>query len=176
MKTKQLAMDAMLAAMCAALGAVALDFGNLKVTLESLPVILGAALFGPLDGAVIGFVGTFIYQILRYGVSATTLLWMIPYCVCGLIVGWCAKRHDCGTLSPKTVLTVVAAEVAVTALNTAVLYIDSKIYGYYSAVFIFGSLVPRIVLCVGKAVAVGMVLPALVQSLRRFGFLDRRAA
>ena len=33
MKTRQLALDAMLAAMCAVLGAVSLDFGNLKVML-----------------------------------------------------------------------------------------------------------------------------------------------
>ena len=57
----------MLAAMCAVLGAVALDVGNLKITLESVPIIVGALLFGSLDGAAIGFVGTLVYQLLRYG-------------------------------------------------------------------------------------------------------------
>ena len=160
----------MLAAMCAVLGAVSLDFGNLKVTLESLPIILGAAMFGPLDGVAIGFVGTFIYQLLRYGVSVTTLLWMLPYCVCGLIVGWYAKRQDCGRPSAKTLCIVVAAELAVTALNTGVLYIDSLVYGYYSAVYVFGTLLPRLILCVCKALVMGAVLPMLVSALRRVGF------
>ena len=68
-KTKQLTLDAMLAAMCAVLGYLSLDFGNLKITFESLPILLGAMLFGPADGFLIGTVGTFIYQLLRYGVS-----------------------------------------------------------------------------------------------------------
>ena len=74
MKAKQMATDSMLAAMCAVLGAVSIDLGNLKVTLESIPIIVGALLFGPLDGAMIGFVGTFVYQVLRYGFSVTTFL------------------------------------------------------------------------------------------------------
>ena len=49
MKTKQLTLDAMLAAMCAVLGYVALDMGSIKITFESLPILLGAMLFGPVD-------------------------------------------------------------------------------------------------------------------------------
>ena len=37
MKTRQLTMDAALAAMCAVLGAVSIDLGNLKFSFESLP-------------------------------------------------------------------------------------------------------------------------------------------
>jgi uncharacterized membrane protein len=53
-KTKQLVINAMLAAMCAALGALALDMTSIKVTFESLPILLGALLFGPVSGAAIG--------------------------------------------------------------------------------------------------------------------------
>ena len=71
-KTRKIALDSMLAAMCAALGYAALDFNNLKITFESLPILLGALLLGPVDGLAIGVVGTLIYQLIRYGVSATT--------------------------------------------------------------------------------------------------------
>ena len=57
MKTRQLALDAILAAMCAVLGAVSIDLGNLKISFESLPVLLGALLFGPLDALAVGGVG-----------------------------------------------------------------------------------------------------------------------
>ena len=67
MKTKRLAVDAVLSAMCAVLGAVAIDLNSIKITLESFPVLLGALLFGPVDGMAIGFVGTFLYQLLRCG-------------------------------------------------------------------------------------------------------------
>ena len=70
MNAKKLAIDAMLAAMCAAL------------------------MFGPIHGMAIGAVGTFIYQILRYGFSYTTVLWMLPYVLCGLAAGLYAHfRH-----------------------------------------------------------------------------------
>jgi ECF transporter S component (folate family) len=163
-----MAMDSMLAAMCAALGAVSFDFGNLKITLEGLPVIIGAALLGPLDGAAVGFVGTFIYQILRYGFTATTFLWILPYVVCGLIVGWYAKKHGFRMTKGQSILIVVIAELVITTLNTGVLYVDSKIYRYYSAVFIFGTLLPRYAICVGKAIVVGALLPTLVGALKRF--------
>ncbi len=168
MKTRQLSVDAMLAAMCAVLGYLAIDAGNLKVTFESLPIILGALLFGPLDGAVIGGVGTLIYQLLRYGVSVTTLLWMLPYVVCGLIVGLCARRRGFILTNRQTMALVVSNELLITALNTGVLYIDSLIYGYYSQVFIFGTLVPRLVICLAKALAFALILPPLIKPLRRF--------
>ena len=60
MKTRQLTMDAVLAAMCAALGSISIDLGNLKFSFESLPVIIGALLFGPVDGVFIGGIGTLI--------------------------------------------------------------------------------------------------------------------
>ena len=78
-KTKKLAMDSMLAAMCAVLGYLSLDFGNLKITFESVPILLGALLLGPIDGMAIGGVGTLLYQLVRYGVSVTTPLWILPY-------------------------------------------------------------------------------------------------
>ena len=167
MKAKQMATDSMLAAMCAVLGAVSIDLGTLKVTLESVPIIVGALLFGPLDGAMIGFVGTFVYQVLRYGFSVTTFLWMLPYVVCGIIVGAYAKKHGFEFDLKRTVFIVVLAELVVTTLNTGVMYIDSKIYGYYSAAYIFGSLVLRYIICVGKAVVTGAVMPPLISTLKK---------
>lgn len=166
MNAKRMTVISMLAAMCAVLGAISIDLGNLKITLESIPVILGAALFGPIDGALVGFVGTFVYQVIRYGFSVTTLLWMLPYCICGLIVGLYAKKRNYNLSVKQMILIVVIAELVITTLNTGVLYIDSKIYGYYSAVYIFGTLVPRYLICVGKAVAEGALLPLLIKPIK----------
>ena len=118
MKTRKLALNAVLAAMCAALGALALDLNSIKITFESFPILLGALLFGPLDGLAVGFVGTLLYQLLRYGVSATTLLWILPYALAGLVTGFYAKRRGFSLTTGQTVGIVVAAEVLVTALNT----------------------------------------------------------
>ena len=50
--TKQLTLDAMLAAMCAVLGYLAIDTGTVKVTFESVPVLIAALMFGPQSVAV----------------------------------------------------------------------------------------------------------------------------
>ena len=162
----------MLAAMCAVLGAVSLDLGNIKITLESIPVILGALLFGPADGAIIGFVGTFVYQVLRYGFSATTLLWMLPHVVCGFIVGMYAKKKSFNLSVVQTIVITVIAGLVLTTLNTGVMYIDSKIYGYYSAVYIFGSMLIRYISGIAKFVAIGVLMPPLVNLLRSRFFLN----
>lgn len=165
--TKQLAVDAMLAAMCAVLGYLSLDFGSVKITFESVPVLLAALLFGPADGAAVGLVGTLIYQLLRYGVSATTALWIAPYVLCGALVGLYAKKHAFSLTQRETTFIIVANELLITALNTAVLYIDSKLYGYYSPTFITGALGLRIALCVGKALAYSFAIPPLLRAVRR---------
>jgi len=174
MKTRQLSIDAMLSAMCAVLGYLAIDIGNLKITFESLPILLGALLFGPLDGVVIGGIGTLVYQLLRYGVSATTLLWILPYVLCGLIAGLYSKKRDFNMTGKQLTVMVILNELLITALNTGVLYVDSIIYGYYSSVYIFGTLLPRLIICVAKSVAFALILPTLIKATRHIA--DRHAA
>ncbi len=165
--TRQLAIDAMLAAMVAVLGYVSIDTGAVKFTFESLPILIGALLFGPVDGMLIGGVGTLIYQILRYGVSATTLLWMAPYILCGALVGLYAKKRGF-TLNRAQILTVVILnEILITILNTGVIYLDSKLYGYYYPALIYGNLALRFVVCILKAAAFGLILPALLKQIRK---------
>ena len=164
MKTKQLTLDAMLAAMCAVLGYAALDMGNIKITFESLPILLGAMLFGPVDGMLIGGVGTLIYQLLRYGIAMMTPLWILPYVLCGLIVGYWAQKKSFSLGNGERFVLVVLAELVVTVLNTGVLYLDSKLMGYWFPGFISGMLALRLVVCIVKAVVFALVLPSLVQA------------
>ena len=166
-KTRQLALNAVLAAMCAALGYLSLDFGNLKITFESVPILIGALLFGGLDGAAIGAVGTLIYQLLRYGITVTTPLWILPYVLCGLVVGIYARRHDFQLSQWQVIFIVVLAELMVTGINTLALIVDAKIYGYYTPTLITGALLLRLVLCVGKALVYAFVLPPLLAQLRK---------
>ena len=166
-QTKKMATNAMLAALCAVLGFVSIDMGNLKITLESFPVNLGALLFGPVDGAVIAFLGSFIYQMLKYGFSVTTLLWIAPGVISAVLLGWYAKTKDFRLTRRQMILAVLIAELVVTTLNTGVMYIDSKIYGYYSFVYIFGTIVPRFALCIGKGIVYGAVLYPLMESIKK---------
>ena len=172
--TRQMALDAVLAAICMVLGYYGPDLGNLKITFEGLPVILAGLLLGPLDGAAVGGIGTLLYQLLRYGVSATTLLWILPYVLCGLVVGRigdrCAPEKSFGRLA----LTVLAGEGLIFLLNTGIIWLDSKIYGYYSFAYVFGSFFVRLGICGAKTVLYAAVLPTLMAALRRAGAPNRK--
>ena len=105
---RRLAADAMFAAMVTVLAAAAIKTGNLKITIEAMPVFLGALMLGPIDGMVIGGIGTLLYQLLSYGVTATTALWIAPYVLLGLCVGAVSARHGYAcTKRPMTVLMVL---------------------------------------------------------------------
>lgn len=63
-------------------------FGNsVKISLGSLPFIVIALLCGPVEGFVTGFIGTFISQLLTYGITITTPIWLMPGALAGLTAG-----------------------------------------------------------------------------------------
>lgn len=59
MKAKRMVTVAMLIAMYVVLSLFSINLGKMKITLDSLPIIVGAALLGPLDGFLIGFSAAF---------------------------------------------------------------------------------------------------------------------
>ena len=92
--TAQIAINAVLTALCALLGYFSMDFINLKITFESFPVLLSGMMYGPLNGALVGLCGTFVYQILLYGVEPSTPLWILPYVIVGFLIGVFAKSSS----------------------------------------------------------------------------------
>ena len=142
---------------------------NFKFTFEALPVLIGALLGGPLDGLAVGGIGSFIYQLLfsGYGLTVTTPLWVLPHAISGLIVGLYAKarRYDYSFVS--VVIIAALSALLVTALNTLALYIDAKVFGYYSNALVFGSLPLKILTGIILAVLFSLILPQLLKTLKR---------
>ena len=64
---RQLTMCALLAAMVAVLAAVSVTTNAFKVTFESFPIYIAGFLLGPECGLIVGTLGSFIYQILMFG-------------------------------------------------------------------------------------------------------------
>ena len=166
-QTKKMATNAMLSALCAVLGFIAIDMWTMKITLESFPVNMGALLFGPVDGAIIAFLGSSIYQILKYGFSATTLLWILPGVISAFLLGLYAKKKEFHLTKKQMLEAVLLAELLITGLNTGVIYIDSKMYGYYFPGYISMNLVPRLAICIGKGIVYGTVLHPMLETLRK---------
>lgn len=165
-KTKRLALDAMLAAMFVVLSLFSISLPAMKITLDSLPILVAAALLGPVDGLAVGLVGSFLNQMITYGFTVTTLLWILPAGVRGLLVGLYARRRGFSMSLRQTAFITVAAALVVTALNTLVMYIDSRVYAYPFAATL-PTLVMRVVAGVLTAVLFSLLLPPILSALRR---------
>ena len=146
-KTKRMATNAMLAALYFALSMLAVPVGGLKLTFEHLPVIIAAVMFGPVDALIIGGLGELANQMMTYGLTPTTVLWMTPAMFRGLSMGLCAKylRKHVGAdaviakkLPVAFLVACVVSGLICSLLNTFTLYVDSKMYGYYSYALVFG--------------------------------------
>lgn len=160
----------MLAALCFVLSAyVSIKAGNMKFTFAGLPILLAALLFGPVDGMLVGGIGEFLSQIIGYSLTPTTILWIIPAVVRGLMVGLYtkAKRGNPGTVG--TSVMIILSSLVVTLLNGLVIWADAVIMGYYSFAYVFGSTGWRFLASLITAVLYCVVIIPLTAALRKSG-------
>ena len=150
--------------------------GNLEITFKSLPVVVAALLFGPAAGGLTALLGEFLCQVMMYGLMPTTILWLLPPVVRGLVIGCAAKFFwKSGRLLESRPVTCYAVclvgSFATSCVTTVCLWLDSLIYDYYSSAFVFGSALIRF----GKdivivAIVTTIVIP-LMKLLRRGGLV-----
>ena len=93
MNTKRLVTVAVLIALYTVLSLFSANLGLIKLTFESFPVLVASLMFGWVDGLLVGAVGGLLNQMLTYGFTVTTLMWILPNAVRGLLVGLYAKKH-----------------------------------------------------------------------------------
>lgn len=167
MKTNRLVLNALLIAMHTVLCFFSPNFGNMKLTLSGLPILIGSLLLGPVDGLLIGLLGSLTHQMLSFGFTATTLLWVLPAAVRGFIVGMYAKHKNFRVNRAGLVGIVISTGLLVTAMNTASIFIDSKIYGYYSVAVVFGTLIPRIVSSILTSLIYVVLVPEIMRYLKK---------
>lgn len=165
---------AMLAALSFLLNMMQIQLpGNLRITFDSLPVVVAALLFGPVEATLAAMIGEFFTQLLSpYGITATTLLWLIPPALRGLTIGlvaWGLRGTDrpLHTRIPLCYGVCLAAGVLTTAANTAVIWLDSVLYGYYTFALVFGSALIRFASGMLTAVAITTVAIPLTAKLRQ---------
>ena len=147
--------------------------GNLRISVASLPILILAIMYGPIESCTAAVLGEFIYQVLNYGITLTTPLWLLPPVIRALIVAFGyrmlkKKGTEPWKESPVSfVLLLVAAAIATTLANTGITWLDSVIYHYYSFAYVFGDFVVRLLTGIGTAVVMSIILPPVVTALRR---------
>lgn len=155
---------------------LAIQVGSFKVTFEHLPVVLSGVLFGPASGMLVGGIGELINQLLTFGITPTTILWILPIVFRGLVVGllakMCKKQMSAQSILEKKiplffVAVCMVSGVGSSLLNTVALYVDSKLFGYYSYALVFGALLVRIVLSICTSIVIGVATKPVLYALKR---------
>lgn len=180
---KRIAVDGLLAALFFVLTLFSVVIGGVKLTFHSLGVIIAAMAFGPVDAFLVGFIGGFLEQMLRYGFTATTFLWILPLAIQGLVIGlgtvvFRRQMSLDAILGEKRVTAYyavcMAAAVLTSCLNTLAYYVDSKLYGYYTYALIFGVFGFRVLTGLLVAVLCGTAALAVLAALRRANLIPDR--
>ena len=176
---KRLVLNAVLVGLYVVLSFWKIPIGNLlRVNFASFAVVLCAVAFSPVDALLGGFLGEFLGQILGpFGLTPTTLLWTLPEAVRGLLLGCSMLLLAKKNLTPgvlyksKSIAVFLAVCIVVgivaALLNTFALYVDSKMFGYYSYYMVFGVLLIRLGLATVISGALGYVSLTVVSALRK---------
>lgn len=172
MKIKRLTTDAVCAAIYVALASFAsLKLGPMTISVDGLPILLGALLFGPADGLIIGALGGFVSQLIGYGLMPTTILWMLPPMVLGVTAGFLAKilpwkTRNTGYYPPRLAILFAVSLFLDTTVTTGVSWLDCQIIGYSFAYYI-PTIVWRYIADVIKVVLYAVLIPAIVSALKK---------
>jgi len=166
----RMCLDAMFIALYFVLAKITLSFGNLHLTLASLPIMISALLFGLGDTVSIALLGEFLIQVFSYGFSLTLPLWLIPPLLRALILGLVSllyrkKGEELDHHPFAYYLTALVAALVVTAANTGVLYLDAIIIGYPVSVVLVETLI-RFGVGLLTAVLVALLAHPLADALR----------
>ena len=171
---RRIVTDAVLIALFYALGFLSVKAWVIEISFKFLPVLLAALLFGPVDGLLVGLLGAFAEQMLSYGFTPTTLLWILPAGVSGLLTGLFRGRllksdwRLC--LGAFAVIGIVCSLV-----NTLAFYVDSRMFHYYTFELIVLDGGWRLLKDAVITPVLGFVALLLVKRLRKAGLAQEGA-
>ncbi len=183
MTAKRIVINAVFIALYIVLSLFSIELGAIKITFEALPVVLCAVIFGPLDAVIVGFLSELLNQMLTFGFTPTTLLWIAPIVVRALVIGFCVKplrKHPAATKSGKVLHYVIFLAICIVAgllhslINTFTLYVDSKMFGYYSDYLVFGALAFRIIAGIISSVLMSIPVAPLETALKKARLIPGR--
>ena len=163
---KRIATNAVLIAIYIAISMLAFNMGPFKLTFEAFPVIVCAVIFGPVDAMLVGGIAELINQLFTFGVTPTTILWILPILIRGFMIGIFSKVWKKKNTVVFLVICIVAAVVH-SLLNTLALYVDSKMFGYYTEALVFGALFVRVLASVITATIMAIATKVVVQALKK---------
>lgn len=141
--------------------------GNLKISFSGLPIIIVAVLGGPLWGAAVGFIGAFLGQLVTYGLSATTVLWILPAVARGLSMGFLFSAFKYSLKPVILTLETCITSLLVTLFNTGAMLVEQRLYGYYNSYLaIYAAIPARIIAGIISAIVFSLILILIIPIIR----------
>ena len=177
-------LDLCLCAMMIALHIVLEVFGtirignDLKITFSTLPFVLIGMLCGPVEGMVTGLVGTFLSQLITYGITITTPFWIIPGMLQGLAAGLVYKAFRRRNKVGFVITTVTIACFVLVIFNLIASYFDGVVIWKYWTMEVLIALIPMrlLVWIIVSAVYSAVAIPLCKTLQKKLPAAYRQAA
>ncbi len=167
LSTHQIVLYGVLAALFVILSFISVGTNDFKASFESLGTLVAGITLGPLAGLLVGVVGEFVFQIIQYGIDATTVLWLIPYAVSGLTAGLIAKHWKFDLDAKKIAVAVICSELILTLLNTPVNAVSAIIQGWGNWLTILGGIPLRLAIMAVRMIIFIIIVPPLYKALNK---------
>ncbi len=170
---KSLCIASVLAALYTALELIAISTGafafgnNYQIPISCFPLIIASILLGVYWGTSVGIVGSFLSQLLSYGIGWSSLIWMFPTIIYSLTVAVLYK-----TFNKNNKFYVIAFELIISSLVLSILNVLAKYLENYisdltnSLLAVF--LPIKLVLAVVFAIVFAITAPPIIKKLRKF--------
>ena len=141
---------------------------NMKITIQNLPIYLAGITLGAVPGAVVGFAGMLLNQMITYGFTTTTLFWVLPQTILGAVTGYLFEN---GIVKMKSNIrfhvTIAFLQILVTILNTIVYAIAGMIEGYYNYILVFGPFIVKLMISVMTGLVFSVVIPIIIKLTKK---------
>ena len=167
--TKKIVLTALYIALFIILSIYAtINFQGLKITIQNLPIYVAAITLGAIPGAIVGFAGMLVNQIITYGFTATTLFWVLPQTILGAVCGYIFENNIVKMKhTHRFWATIIILQILVTILNTVVYAIDAIIFSYYNYLVIFGPIILRLMASILTGIVYCVVIPLIVDIVKK---------
>ncbi len=175
---RNLVIDALMIAVFVVLSRfLTIPVGNVKITIAALPIIFTAFYLGIRHTVIVATLAEFLTQLLGYGLTPTTPLWMLPGILRGIII--CILVSFLLKKKGKTVqsisyfeygIIILTTGIVVLLLNTAVIALDAIIYNYFSYAYVFGDFIFRFIAMIISSVIYMFITKAVIDSLFKAKF------
>ncbi len=139
---------------------------DLKITFAALPFVVIGFLCGPIEGLITGAVGTFLSQIITYGITITTPFWIWPYMLQGLTAGLVFKAFKYKTKLVPIGVSVFASGLVAVIFNLIASYFDGVVFFKYMTIEALIALIPiRLAVYVALSIIFTAVLVPITKAL-----------